>query len=309
MLDVRRMRVLKEVSERGSIAAAADALNYTPSAVSQQIATLEREIGVALVERGPRSITLTDAGRSLAEHAEIILARLEIAETEVREIAGLRGGRLRLATFRTAGETIVARAMAIFRARHPEVDLMLTEGEPEHYLPLIKSGQIDLGLGFEYDKVERIRVESSDERLLMDDPFGIALPRTHRLADQPSVALEDLRDEAWVGSTPRSSVHHFTRNICAAAGFEPQLRFETDDYHIAEALVATGLGVAFLPQMAAATAHPEVVFRPIEPSPPTRRIFAVFRAGGLRSPTTRAMVELLVETSDELVADALAASA
>lgn len=295
MLDVRRMRVLLEVATRGSMSAAADALNYTPSAVSQQIATLERESGVALVERGPRSVTLTDAGRALAEHAEIILARLEIAETEVREIAGLHGGRLRLATFRSAGETVMAQAITRFHRQHPRVELTLIEGEPEDYLPLIRSGRVDLGLGFEYDHVPRVDVESSEERLLMEDPIGVALPLGHRLAASGSSTIElgELRDEAWIGSTPRSSVHAFTQNLCRTAGFEPRIKFETDDYHVAQAHVATGIGIAFLPELAAATAHPGVVFRHVGPSVPTRRIFAVHRAGGLRSPTTSAMVEVL----------------
>lgn len=307
MLDVRRMRVLLEVAKRGSMSGAADALNYTPSAVSQQIATLERESGVALVERGPRSITLTDAGRALAEHAEIILARLDIAEVEIHEVAGLHGGRLRLATFRSAGETIMAEAITRFHARHPKVELTLTEGEPEEYLPLIRSGQLDLGLGFEYDHVPRAKVESSEEELLLEDQMGVALPADHRLAAQPQLQLGDLCDEAWIGSTPRSSVHAFTRNTCLRAGFDPRIRFETDDYHVAQALVATGIGIAFLPQLAATTAHPHVVFRLLAPPAPTRRVFAIYRAGGLRSPATSAMVALLRELGGE--AGAVPASA
>src|SRR5215207_9864474 len=261
MLDVRRMRVLREVAEHGSITAAAQALSFTPSAVSQQIATLERESGVALVERGPRSITLTDAGRALADHAEIILARLEIAEMEVREIAGLHGGRLRLATFRSAGETIMAQAITRFHHHHPHVELTLTEGEPEDYLPLVRSGKVDLGLGFEYDHVPRVNIDSSEERLLMEDRIGVALPVGHRLADAETIDLADLSEEAWIGSTPRSSVHAFTQNLCRTAGIQPRIKFQTDDYHVAQAHVATGIGIAFLPELAAANAHPGVVFR------------------------------------------------
>jgi DNA-binding transcriptional LysR family regulator len=299
MLDVRRMRVLLEVATRGSMSAAADALNYTPSAVSQQIATLERESGVALVERGPRSITLTDAGRALAEHAEIILARLEIAEMEVREIAGLHGGRLRLATFRSAGETIMAHAITRFHSHHPKVELTLTEGEPEDYLPLVRSGKLDVGLGFEYDHVLPVNVESSERRLLMEDRIGVALPLGHRLAGADTIDLAELRDEAWIGSTPRSSVHAFTQNLCRTAGIQPQIKFQTDDYHVAQAHVATGMGIAFLPELAAANAHPGVLFRHLGPRTPVRRIFAVYRAGGLRSPTTSAMVDVLGEVATE----------
>lgn len=297
MIDVRRLRVLREVANLGSIAAAATELSYTASAVSQQIATLEREVGVALVERGPRSITLTDAGRALASHADVILARLEIAEMEVREVAGLRGGQLRLATFRTAGETIMAEAMTEFHRRHPQVSLSLLEGEPEDYLPAVRRGELDLVLSFEYDRVPAPDTEATEQVLLLDDPIGVALPAHHPAASAPLVRISDLAEDAWVASTPRSSVHLFTRNICLAAGFDPQVNFETDDYHVAQALVATGVGVAFLPQLSVRTAHPDVVYRPIAPDPPSRRIFAVFRAGGLRSPTTHAMVQLLQTTS------------
>ena len=130
MLDVRRMRVLKAVSEEGSLAAAAQALSFTPSAVSQQIATLEREAGVALVERGPRSIRLTDAGRALVEHTDGILASLEAAEAEIQAIAGVRGGILRLASFPTAYATIMPATIAEFRNRHPAVELTLNDGWP-----------------------------------------------------------------------------------------------------------------------------------------------------------------------------------
>jgi DNA-binding transcriptional LysR family regulator len=297
VIDVRRLRVLREVAARGSLSGAADALNYTPSAVSQQIATLEREIGVALVERGPRSITLTDAGRALTEHAELILARLVIAEAEVKEIAGLRGGRLRLGTFRTAGETILARAITSFHERYPDVELTLVEGEPEEYLPRVRLGELDLAMGFEYDHVPRIRIESTEELPLLNEPIGVVLPQHHELASESVVDLTALAADPWVASSPSSSVHSFTRSACVAAGFEPTINFETNDYHVAQALVASGVGVAFLPELAAETVHPDVVYRRALQDP-RRRVFAVFRAGGLRSPATAAMVVLLEAECD-----------
>src|ERR687886_371360 len=129
MLDVRRMRVLREVAAQRSFSAAAEKLGYTQSAVSQQIAALEREAGATLIERNPRGIRLTDAGEALVRHADKILARLAEAEAELEAIAGLRGGRLRLATFPTAGATLVPRAIAEFANRHPAVQLSLAEGE------------------------------------------------------------------------------------------------------------------------------------------------------------------------------------
>lgn len=133
----------------------------------------------------------------------------------------------------------------------------------------------------------------------MEDVIGLALPLRHRLAERETIELADLAGESWIGSTPRSSVHGFTEAICRDAGFEAEVKFETDDYHVAEALVATGVGIAFLPRLAAVTAHPEIVFRHVTPAPPARRVFAVYRAGGLRSPTTSAMVELLEQIGRE----------
>jgi DNA-binding transcriptional LysR family regulator len=146
MLDVRRMRVLREVAARGSFSSAAEALAYTQSAVSQQIAALEREAGTVLVERMPRGVRLTDAGRALVGHAEVILARLADAEAELDAMAGLRGGRLRLTTFATAGATVVPRAIAEFRRRHPGVELSLEPEEPQDGLARLRAGEADIAL-------------------------------------------------------------------------------------------------------------------------------------------------------------------
>ena len=151
MLNVNRLRVLIEVANRGSFSAAADALSYTQSAVSQQIAALESETGVNLIERLPRGVRLTPAGRVLLEHAEGIIARLHAAEAELAAIAGLRGGQLRIASFPTAGATLMPLAIAIFRAQHPEVAISLAEGEPEEIGPRLSAGEFDLALLFEFD--------------------------------------------------------------------------------------------------------------------------------------------------------------
>src|SRR6202011_6210006 len=150
MLSVPRLRVLREVAHRGSFSAAAEALSYTQSAVSQQIATLEAEIGLALLERHPRGVTLTAAGQALIGHAEGILARLEAAEGAMSAIAGLRGGRLRMASFPTAGATLMPLAIAAFSAAYPAVELTLAEGEPEEILPRLRAGELDLAPLFEF---------------------------------------------------------------------------------------------------------------------------------------------------------------
>src|ERR671921_1778266 len=172
MLDVKRLKVLKEVAARGSFSAAAESLAYTQSAVSQQIAALEREAGTRLVERNARGVRLTDAGRALVEHADAILARLADAEAELEAIAGLRGGRLRLAAFPSAGATIMPEAIARFRTRHPAVELTLEPAEPEPSLVRLRAGEADLVL----DITSGFRAQRDDaiERVhLLDDPMYV----------------------------------------------------------------------------------------------------------------------------------------
>src|SRR5215204_1038027 len=149
MLDVRRMRVLREVALRGSFSAAAEALSFTQSAVSQQIAALEREAGAVLVERSARGVRLTEAGEAVVRHADGILGRLAEAEAELEAIAGLRGGRLRMAAFESAAATIMPPAIAEFRSRHPAVELSMTLAEPQESLPQLRSGELELALTFD----------------------------------------------------------------------------------------------------------------------------------------------------------------
>jgi DNA-binding transcriptional LysR family regulator len=295
MLDVRRMRVLREVAERGSIAAAAQALSFTPSAVSQQLATLEREAGVALVERGPRSIRLTEAGRALAEHTEGILASLEAAEADIQAIAGVRGGMLRLASFPTAYATIMPGAIESFRARHPGVELTLTEADPLISLARLKSGELDLALLYEYDYVPLPEDDAVERVILADDAIRVLLPRGHSEARRRAVPLDALANESWITSTARSSCHEFVSRACRASGFEPQIRFESDDHGVWQGLVAAGVGVALAPDLALEHLHPGVEARPVALHPLKRRIYTAYRAGG-RSPAIEAMLAVLDET-------------
>src|SRR5881392_4207803 len=177
MLDVKRMRILKEVADRGSFSAAAEALSYTQSAVSQQIAALEREAGTQLVTRGSRGIRLTEAGEALVRHADAILTRLADAEAELEAIAGLRGGRLRMAAFPTVGATLMPLAIATFRERHPDVELTVRQLEPEDSLPLLKCGDIDIALTIEPNSIHD--TEGLDSTFLLDEPMFAVLPLDH----------------------------------------------------------------------------------------------------------------------------------
>ena len=192
MLDVRRMRVLREVAQHGSFSAAAEALSFTQSAVSQQIAALEREAGTTLVERSVRGIRLTDAGRALVRHTDAILGRLAEAEAELEAIAGLRGGRLRMASFESAGATLMPLAIATFRERHPAVELSLSLAEPIDSVPKLKSGELEIALSFDSSGVPSPGEDAIERVHLLDDPLYLALATNHPLAGKRNLRLADL---------------------------------------------------------------------------------------------------------------------
>ena len=297
MLDVKRMRILKEVADRGSFSAAAEALSYTQSAVSQQIAALEREAGTQLVTRGSRGIRLTEAGEALVRHADAILTRLADAEAELEAIAGLRGGRLRLAAFPTVGATLMPLAIANFRARHPEVELTVKQLEPEDSLPLLKMGELDIALTIEPNEIENDGLESN---FLLDDPMFVALPLDHKLAHKSRVRLKDLNDEAWIGTTDACSCGALVRNHCIrAGGFEPRITFESDDYLAIQGLVAAGVGVAMIPTLALTTVRDDIIIRDLGTEAPVRTIAAATLPGAQRSPAARAMLDVLNEVSKQ----------
>lgn len=298
MLDVKRMRVLKEVADRGSFSAAAEALSYTQSAVSQQIAALEKEAGTQLVQRGPRGIRLTDAGETLVRHADAILTRLADAEAELQAIAGVRGGRLRLAAFPTVGATLMPVAIANFRARHPEVELNVRQLEPVDSIPLLKAGELDIALGIDPDP--SVEESESIERLhLLDDPMHVVLPVGHPLAKKQRVRLKDLAEESWINTTDSCSCANLVVDACFRAGFDPKTTFESDDYLAIQGLIAAGVGVALIPTLALTTVRDDVVIRDLGAEAPVRKIYAASLAGTQRSPAAKAMLDLLAEVASE----------
>jgi DNA-binding transcriptional LysR family regulator len=292
MLNVARLKVLKEVAYRGSFSAAAEDLSYTQSAISQQIAALEREAGMALLERRPRGVSLTAAGQMLMGHAEGILARLEAAEASLAEIAGLRGGRLRMASFPTAGATLMPLAIATFRASYPDVELTLSEGEPEQIAPRLRAGDLDMALLFEFEGETELG-EGTTRVELLEDPMYLALPREHRLAQKKQLRLEDLKDEAWVQTSQASPCARHVVRSCHAAGFEPNVSFESDDYQTVQGLVAAGVGVALIPELALSVVREEIAIRALSPGPPVRQVVAAAPAGARLVPAAPAMLAVL----------------
>ena len=265
MLNVNRLRVLREVAYRGSFSEAAESLSYSQSAVSQQIAALESECGLALLERHPRGVSLTAAGQTLLAHAEGILAALEGADAALAAIAGLRGGRLRVGSFPTAGATLMPLAIATFRASFPEVELTLAEGEPVELVPRLNAGELDLALLFEFPD-DPLELAEMTRVALFEDPLHVALAREHPLAAKEPLRLSDLRADAWVQTSRESACARHVVRSCRAEGFEPRVSFESDDYQTVQGLVAAGVGVALIPELALSVVREDIAIRSLSPA-------------------------------------------
>jgi DNA-binding transcriptional LysR family regulator len=309
MLDTRRLRVLCEVARRGSFSAAAEALGYTQPAVSRQIATLEAEVGMVLVRRVPQGAVLTDAGRLLSERGEAILARLQNAEAELRGLAGLSGGTLKLATFASAAASIVPVAVARFRDRYPQVELDVRMVDPDESIPRLRAGEFDMALSHDprgeaaADMPGLATGADVEVVSLFEDPMYVALPAGHRLAQAASLSLSEFSDEPWMLATSNSCPDSrlFIR-ACHDAGFEPRIAFQNDDYAAILGFVAAGVGVALIPDMVTRGVRDDVVIRDLDPTPPARPISALLPAG-YRSPAASAMLAVLQEISDVWVRD------
>ena len=297
MLDVRRLRLLRELHARGTVTAVAEALAYTPSAVSQQLATLEREAGVPLLERHGRRLQLTDAGRGLVEHADVVIARLELAEAELAAAAGDEvGGRVRVAAFQTAASSLMLPLLGTLPAEYPKLRLELVEMEAEEALDLLTRGEVDIVVAEEYDYAPRPRDPSLSFRDVCRDPLVLVLPASHPLcaADPDTVPLTALASERW--ASPRSGTafdESLVRACRALGGFEPDRRHRSNDLAVLEQLVAAGEAVALLPSLGRPGRVPGVAVRRVAEGPLDRRIFLAARRGSTGRPALKAVSRAL----------------
>jgi molybdate transport repressor ModE-like protein len=293
MLDVRRLRVLREVTAHGSFSAAAESLHLSQSAVSQQIATLEREVGLPLLERTTEGPKLTTAGQALMEHGDAVLTRLDEAERELAQIAGLEGGRLRVSSFPTASATLMTGALSAFRRRFPSVELIFSEDEPEDSFPNLKRGDFDLAVVFDYPAFPLEFGRDVEAELIYVEPMRVALPPGHPLAAARSVRIEDLADEDWLCGALPSSCRDQVLQLCRDAGFEPRISFQSEDYEVIKGFVAGGLGVSVLPELAGG--HSGIELRAVRGVKPVRRVWAVTRERDARPPAADQMLGILRE--------------
>ncbi|MFJ1805439.1 MULTISPECIES: LysR family transcriptional regulator [unclassified Streptomyces] len=291
MIDVRRMQVLRAVVGSGSVTGAAAVLGYTPSAISQQIAALEKEAGAALLERVGRGVRPTAAGLLLTEYADAIGRQVAEAETALADLLAGRTGQLAVRYFATAGAGLVAPAVARLRAAHPgvRIDLKLTV-DPVDPVAEVREGRADLAL-----LVWSEGRQSGGVRLmhLLDDPYLVVLPRGHRLAGRRSVRLEELTDEAFVGSEWPGPCLDAQLDACAAVGFRPRFAVQSEDYVTAQGFVAAGLGVSLVPRLGLGSRHPGVVVREVRDPVPVRAIQAVVRETAPAQPALDAFIDAL----------------
>ena len=294
MLDLRRLRLLRELNERGTIAAVADALQFTPSAVSQQLAILEREAGIPLLERAGRGVRLTDPGLVLVEHANALLERAALAEADLAAAEGSVSGRARIGSFQSAAHRLALPAIDALRRDAPRLRCELVEAEPEEALPALAIGDLDVALCDEWQH-QPVRLPPGTERHdLTEDVVRVVLPADHEVArrHRRTVPLAKLADDVWVTGHEGIAWHGMTRRVCRQhGGFEPDIRHRANDATIGLALIARGLAVALLPDLPIPERYPGIAIRSIAEGPVTRAIFAAYRGTDTARPSTRALLD------------------
>ncbi|MEV4731986.1 LysR family transcriptional regulator [Saccharopolyspora sp. NPDC049426] len=294
MLDVRRMQVLRAVVTSGSVSAAASNLGFTPSAISQQLSTLEKEAGTPLLEKVGRGLRPTPAGTLLAERAGQISEVLNETEVELADIRAGRTGLLRVRFFTTAAVGLIPQAVAKFRAEHPEVQLDLQLQE-EGLLEDVVAGEADLAVIVLDDSVP----QRHGVRLvhLADDPYRVVLPRSHPQVEQDSVDMARLADDSWINSAVTSGgiCSRLLRDAYASAGFTPRVALETDSTYSAQGFVAAGLGVALVPQLGLDVVHPDVEIRAVTNPEPVRGLHVAVREAVADLPAARSLIDCLTE--------------
>ncbi|MER7208710.1 LysR family transcriptional regulator [Streptosporangium sp. NPDC000239] len=279
MLDVRRLRLLRELSHRGTIAAVAEALTFTPSAVSQQLAALEREAGVALLERTGRRVALTPAGAALVRHAEAVLERLEQAAAELATARTGLAGTIRIGAFPVATRTILPAALAALGRDHPRLEPMVDEIDPAEVAPRLRSGDLDAALIHEYDLVPAAPDLTLDTEPLLDEPMYLA-------SDRAGDSLAERHDAPWIVSKPGTLCYEMTMRACQTAGFSPRIRHHIDDFTAVLAMVSAGQGVALVPGLGAADPPGNVRLTEL---PTRRRTRIAFRRGASAHPALTAL--------------------
>ncbi|MFE2428256.1 LysR family transcriptional regulator [Streptomyces sp. NPDC059373] len=292
MLDLARLRALHAVHAHGSVGAAAAALGYTPSAVSQQISKLERETRTRLLERQGRGVALTDAAQLLVATAQQLMSLVEEAEVALEEQRGRPAGRLTVAAFPTAACGLLPGVLAELTAAHPTLELRLVEVDPHLSVDLVARGVVDLAVAHDWDIAPLPAPEGLERAVIGDDRCDVLVPAGHRLAAHDSVGREDLADARWICQPPGTVCHDWLVRTLRESGSEPELAFQVAEYRTQLALVAAGLGIALVPRLGRGPVPEGVVVVRLDPMP-VRRLYAVWRTGAARRPAITETVRVL----------------
>ena len=279
--DLRRLRMLRELDERGTLAAVATALGYTPSAISQQLNVLEREVGALLLQKAGRGVRLTDAGRLLSRHAGVLLAAADAARVDLASLAGTLRGTVRAGGLQSATRRVLIPAVARMRADHPRVRLEISELELEQALPELRLGALDLVVSDEYDGHPRPRPAGLTFEPLHEEPLKLVLPAAHPCAEHGGpVAITALQEDVWVSSATGTGHHALVVGTCRSlGGYEPDLRHRSNDADVQLELVRTTGAVALMPTLALPVADTALAIRDIAEAAVTRRLMIITRDG------------------------------
>ncbi|MEV4657441.1 LysR family transcriptional regulator [Micromonospora sp. NPDC049301] len=297
-LDLRRLRFLREFEERGTLAAVAAALGYSPSTVSQQLAILEKEVGARLFDKAGRGVRLTDAGHLLAQHARLLLSAAEAAEADLAALSGDIRGTVRAGGLQSATRRLLVPALARMNVDHPQVRVEIFELELEQSLPGLRLGAVDLVIGDEYDGHPRPRPAGLRFTLLLEEPLKIVLPAAHPLARPAGpVAVTKLRSDIWTTSAEGTGHHAMVVGTCRSlGGYEPDLRHRASDADVQLELVRAAAAVALLPALTLPTDDPALAIRDIAEATLKRRLVAVTRD----NPPAPALTALLTAVTDQV---------
>jgi DNA-binding transcriptional LysR family regulator len=292
-LELRQLRVLIAIARHGSLTSAARALHYSQATVSHHLAALERDVGTRLVDRGREGAALNERGRALVRHAEDIVGRLDVARAEVRQLAGLDGGLLRVGTFSTAGAQLLPKAIARFRVARPGVHVTLVEAEPSATSRALLAGELDMAIVYSLPGIGSGAASPLQLTHLLDDPMRLVLPVGHPLAGCEQPELADLADEGWItglhGGAPCTEL---LNRACSLAGFSPRVVLRSDDYEVIRGFVAAGVGVALVPQLGLVRSSEAVAVRTLAGQSLHRRVQCALAPGGASTTATELLDEL-----------------
>lgn len=299
-MDLGRLRTLRELSIRKTMAAVSEALYVSPSAISQQLTLLEQEVGASLIERRGRGVALTAAGQVLVEHAERVFAELEIAKADIQRLENLVAGDIRVAAFPSVAAALMPSAIRNLKRQHPLLNIGFDEMEPEESLAALRTWQTDVAIIDDLNVVAGALDPGIETATLIEDVFLVMMGKEHPLAAKGDLMLDDLRDESWVIDTASSNYTNMITRACQGSGFDPRIVARCKGFEVSVALIREHCGISILPGLRASRDLTDVEVRPLRPEI-RRKISLAFRRGQGHSPLIRAVVAACHQRAAELM--------